>query len=371
LSRSINLISKKKKKKIYRAHTYIGSLPVEEHRHSRFAFAFLEEATQRLRYFGSNETLAPLSCNSQLSQPVPVESFWEKDDSELGQMKKKMGLLLSGIRNADITKINEVIEEDRAMHSSSELMDSERLVKQLSYSLGDLLLGAFQRTKKIEYLNESISIHRECLERPLPPFLRFGSLSQLCVSLSIRAGYFKDHSAQDMKELVKILPQHINDGHPSLAERVQTACFWAIYARRVRHPSTSTAYETAMSLRQDTLLVIPTLQLQHATLVKTPSTSYRMPLDYASYQIDLQKLEEAIETLEKGRALLWFEMRDLRLSIDQLLKADPNLGHAYAAVNQDLEELTKSIPPSHRLSMGDGVADDLRAIDPFCRLLLK
>jgi hypothetical protein len=96
-----------------------------------------------------------------------------------------------------------------------------------------------------------------------------------------------------------------------------------------------------------------------------------MPLDYASYQVDLGQLEQAIETLERGRALLWSEMRHLRTSIDQLFEADPQLGDKFAAVNRELEELTKSIPPSHKLSMDDDVADDLRAGDQFGRLLLR
>jgi hypothetical protein len=47
------------------------------------------------------------------------------------------------------------------------------------------------------------------------------------------------------------------------------------------------------------------------------------------------------------------------------------LGHKFAALNRDLEELTKSIPPSHKISMDDVVADDLRAGDQFGSLLLK
>jgi len=121
---------------------------------------------------------------------------------------------------------------------------------------------------------------------------------------------------------------------------------------------------------QNTLLFAPTLQLQETTFAKSDD-SHRMPLDYASYQVDLHQLEEAIVTLERGRALLWSEMRHLRASIDQLLQTDPQLGHKFAAVNRDLEELTKSIPPSHQLGMDDGGVDDLRAVDPFGRLLLK
>ncbi|KAI9433903.1 CHAT domain-containing protein [Lactarius indigo] len=147
----------------------------------------------------------------------------------------------------------------------------------------------------------------------------------------------------------------------------------ASFARRTRHPSVSTAYETALSLMQDTPLFSPTLQLQHATLAKTSDDSHRMPLDYASYQIDRHQLEEAIVTLERGRALLWSEMRHLRTSVDRLLEADPDLGHKFAAVNRDLEELTKSIPPSHKLSMddNDSAIGSLKAVDPFGRLLLK
>jgi hypothetical protein len=145
---------------------------------------------------------------------------------------------------------------------------------------------------------------------------------------------------------------------------------WARYARLTRHSSVSTAYVTALSLLQDTVFFSPTLQLQHANLA-THDITQSLSLDYASYWVDQHQLEEAIEVLERGRALLWSEMRHLRTSIDPLLRADPVLGHKFAAVNRDLEQLTKSIPPSHKLSMDDGAPDGLRAVDPFGRLLLE
>ena len=126
-----------------------------------------------------------------------------------------------------------------------------------------------------------------------------------------------------------------------------------------------------MSLMQDIILFAPTLQLQHATLAKTSDVFHSMPLDYASFQVNLGQLEDAIETLERGRALLWSEMRDLRTSVDRLIEADLQLAHRFAEINRELEELTKSIPPSHNLSIDDGGSEDLRAVDPFGRLLLK
>ena len=64
-------------------------------------------------------------------------------------------------------------------------------------------------------------------------------------------------------------------------------------------------------------------------------------------------------------------MRHLRAPIDKLLSVDPVLGHKFAAVNRDLEQLTKSVPPSHKLSMDDGTADGPRAVDAFGRLVLE
>ncbi|KAI9435387.1 CHAT domain-containing protein [Lactarius psammicola] len=173
-----------------------------------------------------------------------------------------------------------------------------------------------------------------------------------------------------MDELVKLISQRAIDRYEALPNRFQSACTWAFSARCTRHPSISTVYESAVLLMQDTLLFAPTLQLQHITLALSRHT-HSMPLDYASYQVGLHRLEEAVEILERGRALLWSEMRQLRTSVDQLLQADPQLADKFAAVNHDLEELTKSIPPSHGLNVDDGGADDLRAVDPFGRLLLK
>jgi len=84
-------------------------------------------AKQRFRHhFGSIEGLEASSGNSPLSQPVPVVSFgeYEDADSEFGRTIKKvklLGGLLSGIRNTDITKIDDAIERGRTILASSDL----------------------------------------------------------------------------------------------------------------------------------------------------------------------------------------------------------------------------------------------------------
>ena len=324
-------------------------------------------AEQRFRYFGSIEGVEASSDNSLSSQLVQLMP-------EFGETVDKMNTLLFGIRNADdTTKIDESIEKGRAILASHPPTDPIEV-----YILNlfcDTLDEAFERTNKIKYLNESISTRRQIIDDLVTPAaysLRFLILPLLSRSLFNRFLFFSGQHNQDLDESLELLSQSTRDVHARFPDRFHCACLRAFIAQFTRHHTISTAYKTAMSLMQDTLHFSPTLQLQHTTLA-TRGISHTLPLDYASHQVDLGQLEEAIETLERGRALLWSEMRHFRTSIDQLLEADPDLGHKFAAVNRDLEELTKSVAPSHKLSMeaSDSAADNLRAVDPFGRLVVK
>jgi CHAT domain-containing protein len=325
------------------------------------------ERTAKLRFshFGSIKGFEEWSGNLPLS-PDPVVS-----DDNLDRVVEKAGLLeelRSGIRNNDITTFDEAIEKGRTILASAD--PRHPLASGLLDLFCDILNEVFKRTNKIEYLNESISTRRQVFDCPSAEILRFKTLYSLSYALLARFRSFPGHRTQDLDEGLELLSKCVNDGQASSPNRFLVACKWADVARRTRHPSVSKAYESAVSLMQDTLLFAPTLQLQHATLARSHKF-HRIPLAYASYWVSLHRLEEAIETLESGRALLWAEMRHFRTSIDQLLQADPQLGHKFAEVNRDLEELTKSIPPSHKLSMDHGPADGLKAVDPFGRLLLK
>ncbi|KAI9433840.1 CHAT domain-containing protein [Lactarius indigo] len=295
-------------------------------------------AEKRFRYFGSIDGPEASSSGLPLSQPAPEVSFgeYEGDDLEFDQ-------------NNDTTRIDEAIGKGRTILAST--TPGDPIVSCLFELFGLILFEAFKRTNKIEYLNESINTRRQVFERPLPQFLRFTTLSQLAQSLIIRSISFPGHRTQDPEEAMAMLSQCVNDGHGSLPIRFQLACIWAFFARRSRHPSVSIAYSMPLS---------PQL---------TAPTACRLTMH--RFKSACTKFREAVETLERGRALLWTEMRHLRAQVDQLLEADPDLGRKFAAVNRDLEELTKSIPPSHKLSIDGGAADDLRAVDPFGRLLLK
>jgi len=61
-----------------------------------------------------------------------------------------------------------------------------------------------------------------------------------------------------------------------------------------------------------------------------------LPLDCASYQVHTGQPQRAVETLERGRALIWSEIRGLRSSIDQLRASNSELADELAAINQNL-----------------------------------
>ena len=145
--------------------------------------------------------------------------------------------------------------------------------------------------------------------------------------------------------------RHIHKGTQSIRGVVR----WAQKARLSWHPSSPTAYERAISLLQDSLAFTPTLEVQHHHLVARRDHYEKLPLNYASYQAQIGRVKEAIETLERGSSLLWSEMREFRTSIDQVLMVDSCLAEKFAAVHRDLEALTTSGSPD--ILTGDGEVD--------------
>ena len=85
---------------------------------------------------------------------------------------------------------------------------------------------------------------------------------------------------------------------------------------------------------QENLVFSPTLQIQHYRLAQAPREVGALPSDYASYQIETHQINQAIVTLERGRPLLWSEMRGHSTSTDQLHAADPVLAERFAAINR-------------------------------------
>jgi len=293
-------------------------------------------------------------------------SFWDLiasfESPSTATEAERIWALLSTYRMTDMAEIEKAIEPCRLLLASFHHRDVFRSVA--VSVLGRLLLCAFQFANDIEYINEAISILREGLNLPNAAFL--GLFSSLIDSLSIRFNLRR--SREDLSEIMQLYPMAVDHKGTKIPDRFQLSCDWAQLAQIHSHPCTPIAYDYALSSMQDFLTFAPTLDIQHSRLVEMRNNCETLPLDYASYQVHTGQLQGAVETLERGRALIWSEMRGLRSSIDQLRASDPDLADKLAAVNQDLEVLTLTLTQN---KYGDGGEEGLEGMDPFGSLVVR
>jgi hypothetical protein len=267
----------------------------------------------------------------------------------------------------DISDIEEAIKCGRLVLDATHARDRWRF--NCLVSICNLFHFAFDKTRKINYLEELITISYDILECEIPQIFYFGVTQQLVSSLLTREQLLG--RIEDCYEAIRLILVVIDNQYGRESDRFKLACKWAIIARGIHHPTTLVAYKTAMTLMERSLSFAPTVSTQHTRLVAMGTNCQTMPLDYASYQIHLGLFEVAVETLEQGRALLWSEMRGLRTPVFQLIGEDLPLVKKFAKINQELEALTVSVTPSGRPEVEDGVYQSKDGVDPFGRLLIK
>jgi tetratricopeptide (TPR) repeat protein len=394
---------------ISRLRTFLGSPSIDERDRLRFTGILLDLVRMRSEHYGSlAESLEEAnSYSAQLvdlwfSQSLPVEKYGELNPSpqlhaalesysmtrtaeEIQHLKESLSITPPGTdrhntclryladwyrskfdRTDDVSDIEESIKYRRlqvdATPPSSD--DPVHPLADLSY----LLSLAFKKTRKISYLNESITLRYDILELKIMRYSHFYVVMFLMESLATRETFLGER--EDRHEAIRLISMVIDDQYAGEPDRFILSCRWAILARSIGHPTTLTAYKSAMSSMQKSLSFAPTVSIQHTRLVAMGEECQTMPLDYASFQIHLGRFEEAVETLEQGRALLWSEMRGLRA---QLIEGSP-LAQRFSEINQELEALTTSVTPSGRPEMDHGihgVAQGRDLMDPFGRLVVK
>jgi len=265
----------------------------------------------------------------------------------------------------DIAEIEETIKYCRVLLASC--LPNDPLISAPAYSLGKILFHGFKCTDKVEYLDESIAVFRHILEMSIARWDHFKVIDRLVVALSIRFSLSGDQ--KDFDEVMRLVSVACNDTYTSVRDRFLMSRNWTDNARRNGHQTTETAYETAISLMQDALLFAPTLETQHFNLVALRNACEELPLDIASYEVGRGRLKEAIQALERGRALIWSELRGLRTSIHQL-EVDPHLAEEFTAVNRELETLTTSISPGTVMKDSDTLEAGT-GMDKFGRVVVR
>ena len=305
--------------------------------------------------------------NAEVASPQMAKSNLVKFPLPITERSGLM-LHLEALRSikdvTDLTNIEKGIEYCRLCLTSPH----SHLPTTLS-TLGLLLHRLFDLTGNINYLQESITLRRDLIKMPRlsgPTNIHSVALS-LINCLGLRLNLFKDR--RDTEEILDLFAIAVSDTSEEVPDRFHTSCEWSHYARLFSHPSTLPAYQSAISLMQESLFFAPTLEIQHFRLVAMRDKYEELPLDYASYLVRIGQLRQAIETLERGRGLLWSEMRGLHTSIDQLRAVNLPLAEMFAGVNQDLEALTISGP--RVVWMEDGLGGGHEGMDPFDRLVVK
>ncbi|KAH8984990.1 CHAT domain-containing protein [Lactarius hatsudake] len=368
---------------IYRLRALLSTPFLEDSYRSAITEILRSYEKKRFEYFGVTTSLAespsgdPDAVTTHSSSQRPATFEWGIAKSSGDPEDERTQLLhelLTSIRNDEVSNIEEAVEYGRTLSSSSH--SSDRYPSIPVYYFAEILLESFQRGNNSEYLDDAITTYRNVLGMPGIQRIRHLATLGLLGSLGkhIQLPGHKRHQ-QDLDEMMPLFLEIVNDQSARVSVRLQFSVTWAHNARRFGpfgYPSILVAYQTAMTLMQDTLVFSPTLQIQHSRLVSMNEGARTLPLDYASYHVQMGLLEDAIEILERGRALLWSEMRGLRVSVNHLCAVDPALAEKFAAINQNLETVTMSVAASGAMvETNNRSAEATDGLDSFGRLVLQ
>ena len=332
---------------IHRIRTFIPRLPDEDRTELTEALTALTH--QRFDFFGVTGSPGGIPSNPQLSWKVRVRRilFVGKESDTRSQNDEENLLNLRNINtamaNGEITDVEAAVERSRKSLPLQLSWDQWSSSFDLTTMFAGILLHAYKRTNKSDYLNEAIARYRDLYKMPASKMIHFHIGNQLLWMLIERFSLRLFNHRQDFEELMGLCSELANDDSGEVFTRFEIPCVCAAIARARKHPSASIAYKTAMSLLQETLVFSPTLQTQHLRLANAFMVGGTLPSDYASYQIENGQVKQAVETLERGRALIWSEMRGLRTSADYLRAANPALADKFVDINRRLESVTTSV----------------------------
>ena len=357
---------------IFRRRAHLSTVPLQDPDRHTFIQYLTKLERERFDEFGvkntdsearsRNPNVIDLPSFSNLAASLVNSGAFNLTPEDLNQ---HLDALRSMDHITDTGDLEEAIEYAQLLLTS--LPPVDHLAHATAFKLGNLRYDAFTHTGDVRHLNNSITVHRGLLSMPGAQWAHFSSLRQLRLALSSRFELLKD--VEDLHEIIRLSTVAVNDSFAKVPSRFEIACDWASLARAFRHPSVAAAYESAFALMQDSLLYAPTLEIQHFRLVEMDVKQQKLPLDCASHQIHMGQIEEAIETLERGRGLLFSEIRGFRTSLDQLRAVDTPLAEKFANINQELETLTTT-------TVSPGVSNDNGAeghdeMEPFGRLVMR
>ncbi|EJD03406.1 uncharacterized protein FOMMEDRAFT_123699 [Fomitiporia mediterranea MF3/22] len=247
-------------------------------------------------------------------------------------------LIIRYERQGRAEDLEEAIELDRA---ALELRPEGHPDHSMSLNnLASALYTRYRQHGRTEDLEDAIQFYRTGVElRPEGHPNRSSSLQNLANSLYARIE--KQWNSKDFEECMLSLELAATHSFSGLLPRLSAACRWAELARLHDHDTIPAAYNATVPILHRALTMSPTLYTQHDFLLQ--NKFYRTYiLEAASYAVEKNRLEQAIEMLEQGRGFLWSQLRSFRTPLDQLAETNQELADGFIDVSRRLENLTTS-----------------------------
>ncbi|KAI0043489.1 hypothetical protein FA95DRAFT_1498558 [Auriscalpium vulgare] len=203
-------------------------------------------------------------------------------------------------------------------------------------NLGNTLSTRFKQLGELPDLKEAIILYREGLIlRPVGHPDRSLSLTNLGNVLSTHFDLMGE--LVDLEEALLLYKEACNTFNTT--SRLKFTLEWAINAHEHKHQSTKTAYEKALGLLEQCLIIRPTLDLQHKFFQTVQSTS-TLTSNAVSWAVDIEELKEAVQMWEQGRGILWSKMKEYRSPIKQLRTQDAALAEQFENLKMQLDQFT-------------------------------
>ncbi|KAI0043484.1 hypothetical protein FA95DRAFT_1498541, partial [Auriscalpium vulgare] len=233
------------------------------------------------------------------------------------------------------------LEEAIALHREAlTLRPSGHLERAMSLTnLARALTAHVDQKGTEKYLIEAISLYMEANK-----LFSMGSpdkiecLYSLATSLIIQDSRFGHGTISD--EAWKVFEDASDYSFADTLKRLNITLEWASIARHHRDPTTMTAYQKALVLFEQCLIIRPTPELQHRFLQTIDEKALMLPSDAVSWAIEVDHLKGAAQLWEQGRRILWSKMKDYRFPITKLKLLDSALAEQFETVTQQLDQLT-------------------------------
>ncbi|KAF8869637.1 CHAT domain-containing protein [Gymnopilus junonius] len=214
-------------------------------------------------------------------------------------------------RTGNLSDIDAAIS---AFKQAIHLTDEDGLFMPLYLNnLGNAFLARYDRTGDTNDIMASISAYREskCFDHTSNPF--YIQTAIFCYSR----------------------PATDYDGYPD--DRLVAAQYWVGLSQQHDPSQVLAAYSTAISLVSQVASLSQTIQARYRSLLKVS----RLSTSAATVALGLERIDLALEWLERGRGLVWNQLNDLRTPI-QVMKPS-GADYPPANITEELERVSKAL----------------------------